>query len=194
MTLVIANAYQVVIEMSASGQQLINVIGILDETGEGDDSPGLIGNYVKTAWEIANGPLAKMSSQVSMVGYHVTALSTETSPKGSVGSTTAGGLTGQSLNTLATCAVIKLSSASRSRSMNGRLYHGGLTESNVNDDGRTINGGHLTALTTAYANFKSSIDGSGVQWAVLSRKLSIATPVHETSVGGIIGIQRRRLR
>ena len=193
MTLIIPGAYQVVIEMQASGQQVLNVIGIKDLEGT-EDPVSLIGNTVKNAWEIASGPLSKLPSQVSMVGYHVTSLYAADSPKGSVGSTTAGGKTGQEMSTLATCAVVKLSGGSRSRSNNGRMYFGPLYEAIVNADGRTVSGPYITELAAAIALFRTELDTANLPLAVLSRKNSTATVVTGTSVGGIIGIQRRRLR
>lgn len=193
MTLVVPDTIQIAIEMTASGQQIFNIIGLRTNLISAGDSPSTTLGLVKTAWEQANGPLKKHSNQVTMVGYHYTNLTSTTGATAYLGSTEAGGLAG-TFNSMAACAVVKLSGGTRARSEHGRLFHGPLLQSDVNADGRTIAAGTITALQTAYGLFKSNMGGVGYGWAVISRKNSTSKDISDIGVAGILGIQRRRIR
>lgn len=190
MTLVIPTAVQIAIEMTCSGQSVYNVIGIDNDAG---NTPAATLALVKTEWERANGPLKLHPDSLTMVGYHYTDLHTATGAVAFLGSTTAGGVVGP-LSTMASSALIKLSSGTRSRSQQGRLYHGPLLESQINSDGRTLAAATLTALTTAYETFRVNVNAANMQWQILSRKNSSSVGVTSVSPSGIIATQRRRLR
>lgn len=189
-TLVIPGAVQVGIEMQQSGQKIMNVLGFANSMGV--DLPTILAS-VKTNWEKTGGPLWNHQNSLTMVGYHGVDLSTPTGAVGFLGSTTPGNKAGETA-TLAACAIVKLSSNTRSRSQNGRLYHGPLMEGDINPDGRTISSGTLTAITSAYEQFRIDMEASSHAWAVLSRKNSTYKEIESASTIGIIGTQRRRLR
>lgn len=189
-TLVIPNAAQVGIEMVASGQKVMNVIGIVNVDAV---SINTILAAVKTAWEQPNGPMEKHSTTTKMVGYHGVDLNTALGQVGFL-SSTMNGTTGGDISTMASCAIIKVSSNTRSRSGNGRLYHGPLIESQVDSDGRSIASAYLDGLTNAYELFRNSLVTANHHWCILSRKNSTYTPVETSACQSIIGTQRRRLR
>jgi hypothetical protein len=189
--LVIPGTVQVAIEMSCSGQPVWHVVHIFID--EGLDTPATTLADVKTAWEASGGPLKQHSDAVTMVGYHYTDLRF---PDGSVaflGSSTAG-LGTQSLSTMAACALVKLSSGTRDRSKNGRLYHGPLAEGDIAANGRTIEGTKLTSLATAYNQFRTAINVGSRKWVIASRKNLTSFPIESVSVASIVATQRRRLR
>jgi hypothetical protein len=190
-TLVIPDTVQVAIEMTCSGQPVWNIIHL--NGGGGFQTAATTLADVKAAWEVAAGPLKLRPSTLTMVGYHFTDLSSTTGAVGFLGSTTAGAGSA-TLSTMASAALVKLSTGTRSRSQQGRLYHGPLGESDINNDGRTIVGSSATNITAAYNNFRIAI-GSGTRtWAVASRKLLVSTPITQISTAGVIATQRRRLR
>ena len=191
MVLIIPNTVQVGIEMSAGGQQLMNVIGVRWDDGFTSVADCLA--TVKTAWEKTGGPLSKLPAIVTMVGYHGVFLGTADGATGFLGSGTVGGVAAE-VSTLASCAVVKLSGASRSRSKNGRLYFGPLPESYINADGRTLNAGQVTGMQAAFNIFINEINVGARKWSVISRKNSEATPIVSTGIQGVLGTQRRRLR
>jgi len=190
-TLVIPNTYQVAIEMSCSGQPVWNVLHF--NYGGGFVTPSDELTRIKNAWEVANGPLKLRPAGVTMVGYHFTNLASPTGAVAFLGSSTAGaGVSG--ISTMASSALLKLGTGTRSRSQQGRMYHGPLLESQINTDGRTVDPTFLTAINLAYNTFKSSVNVGGVSWAVASRKLLSSTPIGTVSTAGVIATQRRRLR
>ncbi len=191
MTLVIPNAHQIGIEMSAGGQTIMNVIGINYGTGFYTIQEALAD--VKAAWEATGGPLKTLPNAVTCIGYHGVDLSTADAATAYLGSGATGTVASE-MSTLAACAVIKLSGGSRSRSKNGRMYFGPLHEGQINSDGRTISSGAATTINAAFNQFRTAINVEEVSWAVLSRKLSEATPIASVGVQGVIGTQRRRLR
>lgn len=190
-TLVVPGAAQVGIEMTCSGQPVWNVIGL--NIGATTQPPSVILAVVKTAWEKAAGPLKQRPTGVSMVGYHYTDLRTTTGAVGFLGSTTVGG-NGTQLSTMASAALVKLSTGTRSRSQQGRLYHGPLAETHINTDGRTLDATYSGLLQTAYTTFLNDMNTGGYPWAIISRKLLQFNDVDTASPASVIATQRRRLR
>lgn len=190
MTLVIGSSCQVGIEMTCSGQKVMNVIGIHMP------GPFLVPDVlaaVKTAWEASNGPLARHPNSTVMVGYHGTDLNTVDGAVGFLGSAAIGSK-GTDISFMAACAVVKLSSGTRARSQQGRLFHGPLVESQVSPDGRTLSTDGLNDLNSAYTGFHAAMIAADMPWKVLSRKFSIGTEITNVSVGTLLGSQHRRLR
>jgi len=190
MVLVVPQTVQVAIEMTASGQSVYNVLGFTNAFGS---TPSYILNLVKTEWERASGPLKLHTTQTTMVGYHFTDLSSPTGAVAFLGSSTAGGVA-DNLSTMASCALVKLTSGTRSRSQQGRLYHGPLGESQVQSDGRLLATGFITSLNTAYETFRVNVAAGNLGWQVISRKNSTSTPITNASTSPIVATQRRRLR
>lgn len=189
-TLVIPQTVQVGIEMTCSGQPVWNVLGFTNAFGS---SPTYILNTIKTEWERTNGPLKLRPTQLTMVGYHFTDLSSTSGAVQFLGSSTAGGVT-TSLSTMASSALIKLSTGTRSRSKQGRMYHGPLGETQIDPDGRNIVGSYLTSLNTAYETFRVNMAAANVGWQILSRKNLYGTSVVTASASSLVATQRRRQR
>lgn len=189
-TLVIPTTFQVGIEMVCSGQPVWNVLHFDNDAGS---TPTAALTAVKNAWEATSGPLKTRSSSLQMVGYHYTDLGSATGAVQFLGSTTAGAVSG-GLSTMASSALIKLSSGTRSRSQQGRLYHGPLLETQINTDGRQIDSTYLTTLNTAYGTFRTAMSTANMEWLVASRKLLTTASIASASCAGIIATQRRRLR
>ena len=191
-TLVIPRTVQVSIEMVCSGQPVWNVIH-LDMGTEGFYTPASVLPFVKSAWEIGNGPLARHTTTTSMVGYHYVDLDSATGAVGFLAST-ASGNNASGLSALSTCALIKLGSGSRSRSTQGRMYHGPLAEAQVNADGRSLASTTITDLTNTYEAFRVAMATANTPWCVASRKNLNKTVITSVGAAGIIGTQRRRIR
>lgn len=190
-TLVIPDTVQVAIEMQCSGQPVWNIIHL---SGGGALMPsGTTLSDVKTAWEAVGGPLKNHPSVLSMVGYHYTDLSSPTGAVAFLGSTTAGAISGN-LSTMASSALIKLSTGTRSRSQQGRLYHGPMCEAQIAADGRNLEAGNQASLTAAYTQFLTAMNTGTRKWAIASRKNLVSTPIVTASASPIIATQRRRLR
>jgi hypothetical protein len=190
-TLVIPDTVQVAIEAVASGQPVWNVLHF--KMGGATPSPASFLATVKTAWEATNGPCKAHTTAYVMVGYHYTDLSSATGAVAFLGSTTTGALSA-ALSTMASAALIKLSTGTRSRSQQGRLYHGPLAESQINADGRTLDSTYATSIAAAYTQFLFAIDVGTITWAVASRKLLSSTSITSTGIATVIATQRRRLR
>lgn len=190
MVLVIPQTVQVGIEMVCSGQPVWNVLGFTNAFGS---SPSYILNLIKTEWERANGPLKQRPSALSMVGYHFTDLSSPTGAVAFLGSTAPGGVA-SALSTMASSALVKLSTGTRSRSQQGRLYHGPLAEVQIDADGRTVNSTYRAALDTAYETFRVNMAAGNCGLQVLSRKNLTGTSVTTVSTSGLVATQRRRQR
>ena len=190
-TLVIPGCVQIAIQMEASGQPVYNVIHL--NIGEGIDTPTTTLTDVKTAWEASAGPLKTRSDQVKMIGYNYTDLRSAVGMVQTQSSSTTGIGTAQ-FSTLSASALIKLQSGTRARSKNGRIYHGPLVEGDINADGRTIDSTKLTALGTAYNNFRTAMNVGERKWVVASRKTLTTAPIANISVASVVATQRRRLR
>jgi hypothetical protein len=189
-TLVIPNVYRCSIQALSGGQQVDNVVG-LRGTAAGQQVAAAAA--LKTAWEAATGPISQQMTAYVVQSYYVVDLSSLTGGITTLGSTKVGAIAG-SLSTNAACALVKWNGGSRSRSTRGRMFFGPLGETNINADGRTLSPAYITALTTAFTNFMSSLSGAGFNLCVISPTLSSATNVTTFSVESVIGTQRRRIR
>lgn len=191
-TLVIPNTCQIAVEATCSGQPVFNVLHFYGGASTFFNGGQVLDSF-KTAWEKTGGPHKTKASNVTMVGYKFTDLSSATGATAYLGSTTAGGA-GAGISTMAASALIRLTGGTRSRSGSGRLYHGPLRELEINTDGRTIETAAALALTTAYNTFKNDMAAAGLTWVVASRKNSTQAEVRSVQVSSIIATQRRRLR
>lgn len=189
--LIIPNVYRVSIEALAGGRQVVNVIHV---EGSSTGQEAAAGAAVKTAWEIASGPLVRLNSQVTMQQYVSMDLSSATGGIATVTSSTAGGVAATQFSTRAASALVKWNGASRSRSTRGRLYYGPLSEVDINTDGATVASASSALFTTAFTNFRNSLNSSGFPLVVASRKLATAFPVTSFSIESTIATQRRRIR
>lgn len=189
-TLIINNAYLVSIRAESGGRKVTNVIGVNAEFS----SVSEVANAVKTEWLKAGGPLALHPSQYTMLGITVTDLSTADGDVFDLSVVGTGGIAAAALATNGSCAIISYGGGSRSRSGNGRMYHGPLTETQVNSDGRTVATATITALTAAYTQFNTNLKTAGFDWVVISRKLAKTTQVGTIQTQSVLGTQRRRIR
>jgi hypothetical protein len=189
-TLVIPGAYQVAIHQVVSGQEIVNVLGV---TSDGFGAANVVADKVHAAYIAAGGPISWLSNAVKIEKIKVTDLSGPTGEIYEKTTADVGKGTGQ-VGSLATCAVVRVTAGNRSRSGKGRVYFGPLAASNLGIDGRSLLPTTATGIATAFQQFRTAINSDGYQWVVLSRKLSVATPITNVSVASIIGTQRRRLR
>ena len=111
-----------------------------------------------------------------------------------IADTATGGITTSSKSTNGACALVKWNGGTRSRSSRGRLYFGPLREAQIAADGRTLEPGNATAITTAFNAFRSSLSSAGFTLCVISPTTSSAFDVSSVSVESIIATQRRRIR
>lgn len=188
--LIIPDCFQVNIQMSVGGKQVENVIGVENAAGTAAGAA----TAVKTAWEIALGPLAKLLGAVAMTNYHAVDISSGSGAIFDLASTTTGSAGAGSLATRAACALVQWNGSTRNRSSRGRLYYGPLGEANINPDGATLVTIDRTNIGTAFTNFRNSLTTSGYPLVVLSRTLSQAFPVTQHAVELQIATQRRRIR
>ena len=188
--LVIPSCFQVTIEMACGGKTIENVIGVENAGGTASGAAGA----VKTAWEIASGPLARLPYLVTMQQYHAVDIGSTSGAIYDLSSTGVGGITAVSLATRGACALVQWNGATRNRSSRGRLYFGPLSENDVNSDGATVNTTSKTNIGTAFTNFRNSLSSSGYNLVVLSRVLSDSFPVTQHSVETQLATQRRRIR
>lgn len=187
--IVINSCYIVAIQMESSGQDVVNVIGIRAPFSNAVE----VGEAVKAQWELAGGPLAKRPVGLTMKGYRVTDITSPIGPVVTVSSSKPGTV-GGNLATNGSAALISYSGGSRSRSTSGRMYHGPLTETDINSDGRTIAPLTASSLSVCYQTFAANLAAAGFEWVVISRKLSLAFPVNSPQCQSIIATQRRRIR
>ena len=190
--LVIANVYRASIVMLAGTHQIVNVVHV---EGSASGQEAAAAAAVLAAWKTGSGPLAKLSSLVTMSSVTAMDLSSTNGGIATVSDSTAGGVA--STNSLATrgaCALIKLNGGTRSRTTRGRIYYGPLMENDINADGATITSGSLGLFNTAFGNFKTSLSGAGFTLGVASRKASTFTSAGTLSCETTIAPQRRRIR
>lgn len=189
-TLIVPGAALVSIKGVCSGQEIMNVIGIQNTTG----AAGLtVLTAIKAAWEKAAGPLSFRPTAFTMTSYDYVDLSTVNGQTATLGSTKAGG-EASAISTVASAGLIQLQSATRNRTKRGRLYHGPLTEGQINADGRTLATAALNNFTAAYNQFRIDMETASSAWVVISRKTSTYSPIASIGVSGIVATQRRRLR
>jgi hypothetical protein len=187
MVLIIPNAHLVSIHGTSGGQQVVNVIGV---TGSFESSLG-VATKVNTAWKAANGPLAKMAQQYTLVEVKAMDISSAVGEVYTLPSSGTGGSIGN-LATNAACALITYGAGTRAKSQRGRLYFGPLQENMINSDGRTL--ATPQTFTDAFNVFKNSLTNAGLNWCVLSRKNSTATGIIQLGTQSVIATQRRRIR
>jgi hypothetical protein len=188
--LIIPNAVQVGIEMTASGRKVMNVLGFDNTLAE--SVPAIL-DAVKSAWEHADGPLARHWNGLRMVGYHGVDLG---SVDGAVGYLGSGGVGGHSdyVSTMASCAIIKLSSGTRGRSKQGRVFHGPLTDDQTDHDGISVSSSAIGDLTVAYEAFRVALQVNLTPWVVISRAHLSMSAVASLACEGNMATQRRRMR
>lgn len=187
--LIIPGCFQVVIQAQSGGQAVDHVIGVQNAGGTALGAA----NAVLAAWKTSQGPLTQVPSLLTMVGVTATDIGSSNGDIEFVADATAGGILG-AIATNAACALVQWNGGTRSRSSRGRLYHGPLAESAINNDGRTLGGGFMNGMNTAYTNFRTSLASSGYPLVVLSRKLLQPFPVTAHSIEATIATQRRRIR
>lgn len=188
--LVIPDCFQVSIQMVAGAHLVENVIGVQNSAGSSAGAAAA----VKTAWEVASGPMQNMSNLIAVTNYHAVDIRSSTGTITDLASTAVGGLSTATLSTRAACALIKWNGSNRSRSTRGRLYFGPIREADIDPDGATVSASIRTSMSTAFTNFRNSLSTSGYPLVVLSRKTSTATPVTQHAVETLLATQRRRIR
>jgi len=187
--IVVPGAYMVSINAESGGQTVSNVIGVRGISNQAAQ----IAVAVSVAWNRAGGPREYHPTAYTMRNVTVMDLATETGQVVVWPSTGTGGAPG-SLATNASCALVSYSSGSRSRSTRGRLYHGPLTESQMDVNGRHITVQFNGQLNTAYRQFKADLETAGYSWIVISRKNQTFVEIGEPTAQSLSGTQRRRLR
>jgi len=191
--LIVPNAFQTVVEMEVSGQQIINVIGI--HSADAATSAIQVGVAVQAAWEMTGGPLSQLSTFTNMGGYRTTDLRSADGSINFFGSTAKGGFGASQLSTLAVSGLVQYGTGSRNRSSRGRLYFGPLAENQINADGRTVAAAPRASIGAAFEQFRVTIGGGDLSWAVISRVRSTAYIIStEPVVANVVATQRRRLR
>lgn len=189
MVLVVPGAWLVAIKAQSSGQDVVNVIGV--------EAPFMnapaVADAVALSWTDAGGPLSQHPSQYTLVEVTAMDISHAAGEVYTRAAQGTGGITGQ-LATNGSCALVKYSTGSRSKTQKGRMYHGPLTEGQINTDGRTL--ANALTLRTAYQNFYNSLAGRGVNWGIVSRKNSELNIIVQSNiqVAPVIATQRRRIR
>lgn len=191
-TLIIPNTLQISAHFLAGGQDLYNVLHFRYPDGTFINAQDTLTTF-KTAWEKAAGPHKLKPTAVTMVEYRLTDLSSATGVVATLGSNTAGGVTG-SLSALSNSCVMKLTSGTRSRSGAGRVFHGPLISGDVSTDGRTVLSASRAAFETAYRTLMADMKLANLTLVVASRKNSTATDVLQINAAPIVASQRRRLR
>ena len=188
--LIIADCFQVNINMVSGGQPVTNVIGLRNAAGSAAGAAAAVLNK----WTIgAACPLSQLSNVVAMLNVTATDIS---SANGDI-SVLPSALTGSGLfqlSTNAACALVKWNGGTRSRSSRGRLYFGPLKEGDINTDGRTLSGSFRTSLAANFETFRNGLAADGYDLVVLSRVQQVAYPVTSSAVESVIATQRRRIR
>jgi hypothetical protein len=130
-----------------------------------------------------------------MVNIHAVDIGSSSGAIVDLADTTAGGATTtNSLATRGACALVRWNGSTRNRSSRGRLYFGPIMEANINSDGATLASTYQTQFTTAFTNFRNSLNTAGYGLVVLSRKESLSHAVTSHAVESTIATQRRRIR
>lgn len=188
--LIIPDCFQVAINATCGTQEVVNVLGVRNAGGTAAGAAAA----VKAAWEFSTtGPFSHVTTAYVVNNYRAVDISDPNGDIAVLGSTKAGGATGQ-IATAAACALIQWNGSTRSRSSRGRLYLGPLTESEINTDGRTIVAGVQTAITNTFVAFLGNLNSSGYPPVVLSRKLSSSFSITSAVCESQIATQRRRIR
>ena len=92
---------------------------------------------------------------------------------------------------LQVAALIKLQTSIRGRSYRGRLFLPLVSE--LATANGTLGGSVQTAMTTAWQTFQAATGADGINLAVASYKLAVATEVSVVSCESVVATQRRRV-
>jgi len=134
---------------------------------------------------------SSLSAQTFTIGRRVRTV--DQNPNLLVGSTPQTSLaSGGAPAVLTAAALLSLGSSIIGGSRNGRKYLGPLTSTAVATGGRTLTAGTISAISAAAATLMATTTG-GIQLAVWSRTLLVATPVTSNTVRAVLGTQRRRM-
>jgi hypothetical protein len=179
----------VAIKGQSSGQDVVNVVGIR----KAFSTAQAVADAVAVAWTKTTGPLGQHPTTYTMVEVSAMFLGTADGEVFTRPTTGTGAITG-ALATNGSCALVTYSTGSRSKSRKGRMYHGPLTEAQVNADGRTL--ANSLTIRDAYRAFHQELEVNGYQWGVISRKLSQHNEFTsaQIQVSPVIATQRRRIR
>jgi hypothetical protein len=188
--LVVPEVGRVAIMGRAGTQQVVNVIGVRLPAGR-TISQALAS--VKAAWEATPGPCSQLSAQYKVEAYVGTDLSSLQGEVAQLTSTKVGVVTGDAA-TAGACFLIKAKGNTRSRSGNGRMYLGPISETAVSADGRTITSGFMSGVAADMEGFRSKLATDGNAWCVISQVLATATTVTAINVDPLVATQRRRIR
>jgi len=174
-----------------------NVINFRKSGGWDATSLGDLAQAVSDAWETEVSP--RVSEDISLDSVTATDLSSATGPQ----VTLPAGISGANAQPVAPNNVtlaVSFHTNTRGRSYRGRLYHVGMSQSQITGD--SIGDAGATATQEAYSDFFDSITTavSGAEHVVVSRCQDdtwltdgIATPVTAYSVEPTVDSQRRRL-
>jgi len=189
--LIVPDCFQVAINATCSGQEVVNVIGVRNAGGTAAGAAAA----VKAAWEAGTTTAitAAVPSAYVVGNYRAVDISDPNGDIAVLTSTKTGSAAGQ-IATMGACALVQWNGGTRSRSSRGRLYLGPLTESVINTDGRTLLPATATMLNSAFGTFISQLGSAGYPPVVLSRKLSEAFPITTAATEAVIATQRRRIR
>lgn len=188
--LVVPGCFLVSINATSGGQQVVNVLGVRNSGGTALGAA----QAVLAGWKVSQGPLVKRPSAYSMVAVRAMDISSVNGAIAEVQDSGIGGLAGSAIATNAACALIKWNGSTRSKSSRGRLYHGPLAETDINNDGRTLVPAAITGLVGAYQACLNSMSTAGYPLVVISRKQAQAYTVGLVQVETVIATQRRRIR
>jgi hypothetical protein len=189
----------VVLDVQHNGQQCRNILHFVRDTGTAAVSLVSLGEAVISKWTNNIRSHVAIPTQLESVGvYDLTdpgAGGIDVIPSSGFSGVAAGPPMPGNVT-----AVISLKTGRRGRSFRGRIYHIGLTETQV--EGNTLATGVAAQLQIAYQTlvFTTPTTGPAMRLAVLSyytnstvRPEGIATPVTGTTVNNEIDSQRRRL-
>lgn len=195
MPVVIPNALQAVASGTNLGTPWVNTYGLVA------DGAFLIDQSV--AQEIGDAVVGFYGQFQSFLGFgwaisgvEVRDLRTATSPSWDTVQAGFTGTAGGDALSPQTALVASHRTGLRGKSYNGRTYLGGFTEQSNAGDG-SIGATTQTAVLNSFALFKAdlaTITGGGLELAVLSRLLEVATPITSTTVDDEWDRQNRRKR
>jgi hypothetical protein len=106
------------------------------------------------------------------------------------------GQTPGSLALAGAAVLVKWQTGTGGRTGRGRTFLPGVSEAQINTDGKTLTTQARTdwqAAATQYLGLMNAA-GSPILAAVISRKDQVARPILASSLGGIVAFQRRRMR
>lgn len=178
-----------------NGQIVENVLHFLKTGGFDATALSDLGTMLRT-WHASN-LRGTQSNGATNDDILTKSLGYESAPSYVTAGGNAGTLTSASQPNNVTAA-IKLVSAFSSRSTRGRVFHVGLTQSQVT--GSTLTSAAVSALQAAYAALIAAATSAGIEWGVYSRVYlgvprdeGLFTPILSVSVDPTTDSQRRRL-